>query len=332
MRGAPALLLALLFALPAGAQPTLKPSSEPLPPLPDAPGAAQNPPAAASTPPEATPPAAAQAGDGSIPALQARVTDTTGTLDAAAIARIEAPLVALERAKGSQIAVLMVSSTGGESIESYAVRAFEQWKLGRAGVDDGILLVVARDDRAVRIEVGYGLEGAVPDGIAYRIIQEYLVPHFRAGDFAGGIEAAVGALARLVEGEQLPAPMGAHEAPESGVPALLPLLVMLFFLATVVRGVLAGAGAGVRGTLTGAVVGGAGRLLFGAPWWLAGLLAMFGFVYGLSKVAPGRYANRGSWGGFGGGGSWGGGGFGGGGGGWSGGGGRSGGGGASGSW
>lgn len=327
MRGALALLLALLLVAPAGAQPALKPSSNPLPPA--------ETPAGPTPPAEPAAEAPAPAGETGIPALRARITDTTGTLDAAAIARIEAPLAALEAAKGSQIAVLLIPSTGDESIEAYAVRAFEQWKLGREGVDDGILLVVARDDRAVRIEVGYGLEGAVPDVVAYRVIQEYLVPRFRAGDFAGGIEAAVVALAKLVEGEALPAPMTDH-APQSGVESFLPLLLVLFFLATVVRGVLSGLPAGVRGAITAAVVGGAGRMLFAAPWWLVALLALGGFAYGLSKATPGRYANRGSWGGlgsgggYGGGGGWGGGG--GGGGGWSGGGGRSGGGGASGRW
>lgn len=268
----------------------------------------------------------------SVPELQARVTDTTATLDAAAISRIEASLAALERAKGSQIAVLIIPTTGGESIEAYAVRAFEQWALGRKGIDDGLLLVVARADRTVRIEVGYGLEGAVPDAVAHRVIQEYLVPKFRSGDFAGGIEAAVTALAKLVQGEPLPPPMSGNAVREPVTPEFVPLLVMLFFVATVVRGALGRANAAVRGTLTAAVVAAAGRLMFGAPWWLVGALALFGFLYGLSRVSPGRYANRGAWGGLGGssggGAGWGGGG----GGGWSGGGGRSGGGGASGSW
>jgi len=289
--------------------------------------------AAAGTPVLAPSQAPSQA---EVPALRARVTDTTGTLDAAAIARIEAPLAALESAKGSQIAVLVIPTTGGESIEAYAVRAFEQWGIGRKGVDDGLLLVVARDDRTVRIEVGYGLEGAVPDAIAHRVIQEYLVPKFRSGDFAGGIEAAVTALARLVQGEALPPPMSGNEDRAPVTPEFVPLLVMLFFVATMVRGALGRANAAVRGSLTAAVVAGVGRLAFGAPWWLVGALALFSFLYGLSRVTPGRYANRGHWGGLGGGGwnggsggGWGGGG---GGGGWSGGGGRSGGGGASGSW
>ncbi len=103
----------------------------------------------------------------------------------------------------------MVPTTQPETIEAYAVRAFEQFKLGRASVDDGVLLVVARDDRAVRIEVGYGLEGTIPDVTAHRVIQEYLVPKFREGDFAGGIAKATTVLAGLINGGSLPAPMSA---------------------------------------------------------------------------------------------------------------------------
>lgn len=143
-----------------------------------------------------------------IPELRARMTDTTSTLDAVVMARIDASLSALEAAKGAQVAVLMVSSTAPESIEAYAARAFEQFKLGRAGVDDGVLLVIAKDDRATRIEVGYGLEGVVPDLAARRVIDEYLLPKFREGDYAGGIGDATAMLAKLIDGEPLPASPG----------------------------------------------------------------------------------------------------------------------------
>ncbi|KAF1701891.1 hypothetical protein CSC70_14140 [Pseudoxanthomonas kalamensis DSM 18571] len=101
----------------------------------------------------------------------------------------------------------MVPTTRPDTIEQYAVRVFEQWKLGRKGVDDGVLLLVAKDDRAVRIETGYGLEGAIPDAVANRVIQEYLVPEFREGDFGGGIEAATAVLVKVIDGEPLPAPV-----------------------------------------------------------------------------------------------------------------------------
>lgn len=139
-----------------------------------------------------------------VPTLERPVTDLTETLDAAWIADMERRLLALQQRKGSQIAVLMVPSTGEDSIEQYATRVFEQWRLGRAGVDDGVLILVAKADRAMRIEVGYGLEGAIPDVTAGRIIRDEMVPAFREGDFGGGIEHAVDTLERLIDGEALP--------------------------------------------------------------------------------------------------------------------------------
>ncbi|MBU2049227.1 MAG: TPM domain-containing protein, partial [Gammaproteobacteria bacterium] len=110
-----------------------------------------------------------------IPAMSSPVVDTTGTLDAAQIQALEAQALALQQRKGSQLQILMVPTTAPETIEQYTQRVFEQWSIGRKGVDDGVLLVVAKDDRRVRIEPGYGLEGAIPDAIANRVIQEYLV-------------------------------------------------------------------------------------------------------------------------------------------------------------
>ncbi len=155
-----------------------------------------------------------------IPALTSRVIDTTGTLGADQRAAIEATLAALEKRKGSQVAVLMVPTTGPEPIEAYALRVAEAWKLGRAqaagqAVDDGVLLLVAKNDRKLRIEVGRGLEGAIPDALAKRIIAETIAPRFRQGDFAGGVAAGVAEIARLIEGESLPAPwQGAHDEPD----------------------------------------------------------------------------------------------------------------------
>ena len=121
----------------------------------------------------------------------ARVVDQTGTLSAEQKASLERLLEAFEKRKGSQIAVVMVKSTTPEAIEQYALRVAEQWKLGRKGVDDGALLAIAKDDRAMRIEVGYGLEGALNDATAKRIIAEVITPRFREGDFFGGISAGV---------------------------------------------------------------------------------------------------------------------------------------------
>ncbi len=164
-----------------------------------------------------------------VPPLSARVTDLTATLDAQQRDRLEQRLAALEQRKGAQLAVLMIPSTGEESIEQYAVRAFEQWKLGRKGVDDGVLLVVAKDDRSLRIEVGYGLEGAITDALAGRIIREQMVPRFREGDFAGGVQAGVDSLEKLIDGEALPEPQQATQGDDLGLPAgsLLPLFALL---------------------------------------------------------------------------------------------------------
>jgi uncharacterized protein len=139
-----------------------------------------------------------------VPRLATPVTDLTGTLGSDWVVSMQQRLLALQQRKGSQVAILMVPGTGEDSIEQFATRVFEQWRLGRQGVDDGVLVLVAKNDRTMRIEVGYGLEGAIPDVVAGRIIRETMVPAFRTGDFAGGIEGAVNVLERLIDGETLP--------------------------------------------------------------------------------------------------------------------------------
>lgn len=268
-----------------------------------------------------------------IPALDSPVVDTTGTLDAAREQQLEQQARALQAAKGSQLQVLVVASTQPETIEQYTQRVFDQWQLGRKGVDDAVILVVAKDDRRVRIQPGYGLEGAIPDAIANRIIQEYLAPKFRAGDFGGGIADATAQLARLMEGESLPPPVSGNRAESRGGGDWMFALFAAFIAATFLRGLLSRAPKGLRSVVTGAGAGGVAWLL-SSLLPVAGIAAFIGLVYGLMSASAGRYASHGGWGGFGGGGGgggWGGGGMGGGGG-WSGGGGMSGGGGASGSW
>lgn len=273
-----------------------------------------------------------------IPAFTSPVVDTTGTLDAASKQQLEQQALALQQRKGAQLQVLMVPSTAPETIEQYAVRAFESFKLGRKGVDDGVLLVVAKDDRKVRIEVGYGLEGAIPDITAGRVIQEYMVPKFRQGDYAGGIIEATAQLVKLVDGEPLPEPEASHPTgPDRGGDWLF-ALVAAFFVASFLRSLFGGSPAGVRALLCGAGAGVA-ALFLTSVLFVGGFGAVIGFIVGLvSGGGGGRYARHRDWGGFGGGGwgggSSGGGGWGGGssGGGWSGGGGSSGGGGASGGW
>ena len=172
-----------------------------------------------------------------VPALQARVTDLTATLSAAQARALEDKLAAFEAAHGSQIVVLLLRSTAPEDIAAYAFRVADAWKIGRRELGDGVLLLVAKDDRKVRIEVARALEGAVPDLAAWRIIDGAITPAFRRGDFAGGIDAGVEALFALIRGEHLPAPERATGAGDGagiedlgallfvGVPMLGALLV-----------------------------------------------------------------------------------------------------------
>src|SRR5690606_3194573 len=199
-----------------------------------------------------------------IPALDSPVVDTTGTLDPATVQQLETQALALQQRKGSQLQVLLVPTTLPEDIAQYAVRVYDQWRLGREGVDDGLLLVVATEDRRVRIEVGYGLEGAIPDATAARVIQEYLVPRFRAGDFAGGVTDAPAALVGLVDGEPLPEPMAGHpDRASGGAGGWLAGLFAAFIAAQVVRGVLSRAPRPLRGVVGAGVAGGAALLLSG---------------------------------------------------------------------
>ncbi len=260
-----------------------------------------------------------------VPPLTGRVVDRTATLSAAQRQALDDRLLAFEQRKGSQIAVLIVARTAPEAIEQYAIRVAEQWKIGRGKVDDGALLVVAKDERALRIEVGYGLEGALNDATARRIIDERIVPRLKAGDFDGGIRAGTDAMMRVIDGEPLPAPTADRVAEDNPL-ALLPLL---FFGALMVGGVLRA----ILGRGKGAVA--AGGLLGIAAWLLSGALllgllaAVVGFVITLAggRMGGGWQGARGGHGPLGG---WGGGGFGGGG--FRGGGGGFGGGGASGRW
>jgi uncharacterized protein len=144
--------------------------------------------------------------DVAVPPLTGRVVDQTGTLGADDVAALTQTLKSLELRKGSQVAVLIVPAIEPETIEQYSIRVAEAWKIGRRKIDDGALLVVAKDDRKLRIEVGYGLEGALTDVTARRIIDEIITPKFKIGDFAGGISAGVDRIVGVIDGEPLPAP------------------------------------------------------------------------------------------------------------------------------
>src|SRR6476620_8299218 len=177
-------------------------------------------------------PVVARADAAAEPKLTQHVTDRTGTLSAEQVAALEAPLVALEQRKGAQLAILVIASTGDQPIEQYSLAVAEANKLGRAKPDDGLLLLVAKDDRKARIEVGYGLEGAVTDAMSSRIIREYLAPKFRQNDYFGGLKDAESALVKLVDGEALPPPMA--DAPsEKKKPDLVFAIVIGFFIGSI---------------------------------------------------------------------------------------------------
>ena len=203
-----------------------------------------------------------------IPALESRVTDLTGTLTAAQQSALEDKLAAFERRKGVQIAVLILPSTAPEDIAQFGIRLLESWKLGRKGIDDGAALIVAKDDRALRIEVQYGLEGVLTDATSSRIINETIVPHFKEGDFAGGITAGVDQILRVVDGEPLPAPDPSWKRDNrGGVPGgIAPLLIMLVvFIGGFVRRTV---GRGIAGGITGLITAGA-VFAFTSSWIFA---------------------------------------------------------------
>ncbi len=163
-----------------------------------------------------------------VPYLTGRVNDYAQILSAEAERRVEARLQALEQAHGAQVVVLTIPTLNGEPIEDFGIRVAEAWKIGRAGVDDGVILIIASNDRRMRIEVGYGLESTIPDAYARRILDNGLTPRFREGDFDGGVETGVEALATLIEGGELPVPEVAPPTSSgSGGCGTLPILVFL---------------------------------------------------------------------------------------------------------
>ena len=264
----------------------------------------------------------AAAEEAPIPPLAGRVVDINATLTAEQRRELEASLEAFEKRKGSQIAVLITGTTFPEPIESFSLRVAEAWKIGRKGVDDGIVVVVARSDQVMRIEVGYGLEGAVPDAVAKRLIEEEFIPRFREGDFYGGLRAGLDRLMRVIDGEPLPPPKQEGGGSE---PRSIETYFILFMAIVIAVGGLLRA---LFGRLPAAAIVGFGTGLLAwlivAPLTVALLVGIVGFIFTLAGGG-----HRGGLGGFGRGG-FGGGGFGGGG--FSGGGGGFGGGGASGRW
>jgi uncharacterized protein len=238
--------------------------------------------------------------DVAVPPYSARVIDLTGTLSGRAVASLEAKLADLESQKGSQIAVLIVPTTQPEEIEQYGIRVADAWKAGRKNIDDGAILLVAKNDRRVRIEVGKGLEGAMPDAIANRIIDENITPRFKAGDFDGGVEAGVDKMIAVVNGEPLPAPDQKWEH-SGALSSALPVLLVVVFIAS-----------GVLRAMFGRMLGSfaTGGLAGALAWMLSHLIpvgvgaGLVGFVFALLAGSATRgwsTGGRGWGGGFGGG-------------------------------
>lgn len=235
-----------------------------------------------------------------IPALSSPVTDITNTLTSAEQQALAQKLSAFAQEKGSQIAVLIVPTTQPEDIAQYSLRVAEAWQIGRDKQDDGVIILLAKNDRKMRIEVGYGLEGAIPDAIAKRIVSDVMAPYFRQGDFAGGLNAAVDQLMALISGEALPAP-AKKQAGASSFFDYLPLLMFgAIFSGMVLRGLF--------GKFFGSALnGGALGLLV---WFLGGALltvilvviAAFIFTLAMGGGRGAGYGYPGGVGGYGGGG------------------------------
>jgi uncharacterized protein len=235
-----------------------------------------------------------------VPALKTRVTDLTQTLSTDQQAQLEAKLTAFEREKGSQIAVLIVPTTQPEDIAQYSIRVVDTWKLGRDKQDDGILILLAKNDRKMRIEVGYGLEGAIPDLTAKRVITEVMAPSFRQGDYYGGLNNAIDKLIGLIAGEQLPAPASNATSANNNFEGMLPmLLVGGLVLGGILRAIF---GSFFGGALTGGALGTLAWLLGGGLFVAIffGIVAFFITLMGASGLGHmGGYS--GGSGGFGGG-------------------------------
>jgi uncharacterized protein len=208
--------------------------------------------------------------DVAVPPLTGRIVDSTNTLSSSDIAAQSSRLADLQRRKGSQIAVLIVPTTAPETIEQFSIRAAETWKIGRRKIDDGALLVIAKDDHKLRIEVGYGLEGALTDVTARRIIDETIVPRFRSGDFSGGIAAGLTRMIGVIDGEPLPAPKpevshGSNDLLLSFLNPFNPFtLFFLFAIGAVTRSLL--------GRLIGSLI--TGGALGGFVWYALGSIGI----------------------------------------------------------
>jgi len=223
----------------------------------------------------------AQGGVQPVPALTAHVMDSTGTLEPAQREALEAKLTAFEKSRGAQVVVLLVPTTQPEDIAAYAQRVGDSWKIGRKDVGDGLLLVVAKNDRKVRIETTKALEGAIPDLAARQVIDTAITPRFKQGDFAGGLDAAADQLIALISGENLPAPKHGGSGGSSDGFEWTDLAVFLFFAVPIAGRIAAGILGRKFGSLaTGGVVG-VLAWIFTSSLIVAGLAVLVGTVFAL---------------------------------------------------
>ncbi|WP_035695610.1 TPM domain-containing protein [Bradyrhizobium liaoningense] len=235
--------------------------------------------------------------DVAVPQLTGRVVDRTGTLSSSDIAALSQKLLDFENRKGSQIAVLIVPTTQPETIEQFSIRVAEAWKIGRKKIDDGAILVVAKNDRHLRMEVGYGLEGALTDVTSRRIIDEVITPKFKTGDFAGGISDGVDRMIRVVDGEPLPVPSPTVHF--GNLDDLAPLFIVTLFASIGVGGFFRAALGRLLGSLvTGGIIAALTWLILGSAA-LAAALGALGFIIGFvadlfSAMTPGTGRSRGS--------------------------------------
>jgi uncharacterized protein len=237
--------------------------------------------------------------DVAVPPLSGRVVDQTGTLTSSDIASLTQKLESFEARKGSQITVLIVPTTAPETIEQYSIRVAEAWKIGRTKVDDGAILLVAKDDRKLRIEVGYGLEGALTDVTGQRIIDEIVTPKFRTGDFAGGISAGVDRIIGVIDGEPLPAPKRQQDyGPSNHIDDLFnPFVIFGIFIAGgILRGIF---GRLIGSVATGGVAGVLVWLVVGSIA-VSGIVAVIAFIFTLISASFASTGGNWSGGGYGG--------------------------------
>jgi uncharacterized protein len=233
-----------------------------------------------------------------IPELKERITDLTGSLTTTDKETLDQRLRALEADKGAQIAILILESTLPETIEQTSIRVADQWKIGRKGIDDGVIVIIAKQDRTLRIEVGRGLEGVIPDAMAKRIIAEDMVPLLKEGNMAGALQKGVGSISHLIQGEVLPPPAESPSNPGEDTGGVMMIVLFIgLFVGQFLQRILSPMTAGIGGSLTSGVL----AILLGLSLWLAGILVVFVFLGILSNQKGGGGRWTGGSGGYGGG-------------------------------